>query len=58
MKPEGKLEGPAPSLYDLKSPCKRQTSDEELDEVRKRGRNVVLPSVEWTQWEDWRDWIF
>jgi hypothetical protein len=58
MKPKGKLEVPAPSPYDLRSPCKRQTSDEELDEVRKRGRNVVLPSVEWTQWEDWRDWIF
>ncbi len=51
------LEVSAPKLYGLRSQYKRQTSDEELDEVRKRGRYVVLPPVEEPQLEDWGNLI-
>lgn len=57
MEPKGKLEVPAPTSHELRSQYKRQTSDEELDEVRRRGRYVVLPPVEGTQEEDWKDLI-
>jgi hypothetical protein len=57
MDPKGKLEVPAPSRHELRSQYKRQTSDEELDEVRRRGCYVVLPPVEGTQKEDWKDLI-
>jgi hypothetical protein len=57
MRPKGRLEWPAPSPRDVRSRRKKQTSDEELDEVRKRGRYVVLPHVEYTPQNDWMDLI-
>ena len=49
METKGKLEVPANGPQELRSQYKRQASDEELDEVRRRGRYVVLPPVEGTQ---------
>jgi hypothetical protein len=49
METKGKLEVRAPSPHEIRSQRKRQTSNEELDEVRRRGRYVVLPPVEGTQ---------
>jgi hypothetical protein len=57
MEPKGKLEVLAPSPHGLRSKDKRQTSDEELDDVRRRGHYVVLPPFEGTQEEDWEDLI-
>ena len=49
METKVKLEAPAPIPHGLRSKYKRQTSDEELDDVRRRGHYVVLPPVEGTQ---------
>jgi hypothetical protein len=52
-----KLKKPVQSPNELRSQHNRQTSKEELEEVRKRGRYVVLPPVEGPQEEsDWEDW--
>jgi hypothetical protein len=56
MEPKSKVEVPVHSPLKLRSGEKRQTSKEELDEVRKRGRYVVLPPVEEPQEEDWDNW--
>jgi hypothetical protein len=56
MGPKSQLEVSVHSPLDLRSREKRQTSDEELEEVRKRGRYVVLPPVEGPQEDDWDDW--
>jgi hypothetical protein len=54
MEPKGKFEVPGHSTHEPRSRDKRQTSEEELEEVRKRGRYVVLPPIEGPQEEvDW-----
>jgi hypothetical protein len=57
MESIGNLEVSAPKLHELRSQYKRQTSDKELEEVRKRGRYVVLPPVEGPQEEDWEPFM-
>lgn len=56
MDPKSRLEVPGHSPHELRSPDKRQTSEEELEEVRKRGHYVVLPPVKGPQEEDWDNW--
>ncbi len=56
MEHKSKLEMPGHSPHKLRSRDNRQTSKEELEEVRKRGRYVVLPPVEEPEEEDWDDW--
>jgi hypothetical protein len=56
METKSKIEVPGQSPHELRSGEKRQTSKKELDEVRKRGRYVVLPPVEEPQEEDWDNW--
>ncbi len=57
MEPKGKLKVPTLSPYEIRSQSKRQTSNEELEEVRKRGRYIVLPPVEEGREGDWEDLI-
>jgi hypothetical protein len=56
MELKSQLEVPGHRPLAQRSWEKRQTSDEELEEVRKRGRYVVLPPVEGPQEDDWDDW--
>ena len=59
MDPKSKFGVPRHSTHELRPRDKRQTSEEELEEVRKRGRYVVLPPIEGPQEEvDWDVLIF
>jgi hypothetical protein len=59
MEPKSKFGVRINSPPELRSRDKIQTSEEELEEVRKRGRYVVLPPVEESQEEvDWDVLIF
>jgi hypothetical protein len=53
MEPKSKLGVPIHSSPELRLRDKRQTSEEELEEVRKRGHYLVLPPIEDPQEEDW-----
>ena len=55
METKARLRVPVPRP-EFRSRDRRQTSAEELEEVRKRGRYVVLAPVEGPQEEDWDDW--
>jgi hypothetical protein len=59
MEPKSKFGVPINSPPEMRSQDKRQTSEEELEEVRKRGDYVVLPPIEGPQEEvDWDVLIF
>jgi hypothetical protein len=60
MESKSKFGVPINSSLAPRSQDRRQTSEEELEEVRKRGRYVVLPSFEGSQEEvvDWDVLIF
>jgi hypothetical protein len=59
MEPKSKFGVRINSPPELRSRDKIQTSEEELEEVRKRGHYVVLPPVEESQEEvDWDVLIF
>jgi hypothetical protein len=53
MEPKGNVEVRSLCAPDPHSLNKRQTSDEELEELRRRGRYVVLPPVEGPPEEVW-----
>jgi hypothetical protein len=55
MEFKSQLEVPIPGSPELGSRYKRQTSEKELEEVRQRGRYVVLPPVERPPEDDWED---
>jgi hypothetical protein len=56
MEPKSRLGMPMPRPPELNLRERRQTSAEELEEVRKRGRYVVLAPIEGPPEEDWDDW--